>query len=269
MKENCECNNYEKTLNMNIDFFLKTYYSFIKRKNDNIHSFKELEQSHEILQELLKDLKPKCEECISHMKSCTNDHSKQIDDISSKLDTFEDLEKKINKKYVEILKTIPKTDLDEEFQDENNNNLNDKEIMENDRKSIILMKSILKDEQYKKNKSKEIKELIAIENQLNGILNHIEVELNTNNEQIDRIENNVVDGFVLIEKGDIELQMAAHEAVKRRRIQYQIGLGALFCAVGSIVPGVGNIVGAALGGLAGYGLYKIDKHRLDEIEKNH
>ena len=33
------------------------------------------------------------------------------------------------------------------------------------------------------------------------------------------------------------------------------------------VPGIGNIVGAAVGGLAGYGLHKIDKYRLRQVEK--
>ena len=35
------------------------------------------------------------------------------------------------------------------------------------------------------------------------------------------------------------------------------------------MPGIGNIVGAALGGLIGYGVYRIDKHRLDKIEKKY
>ena len=39
--------------------------------------------------------------------------------------------------------------------------------------------------------------------------------------------------------------------------------------IGSVVPGVGNVVGAVIGGIIGYGLHKYDEHRLDTVlEKN-
>ena len=106
-----------------------------------------------------------------------------------------------------------------------------------------------------------------MEKDLNEILNQIEVELNRNDDQIGHIENNVIDGFELVDKGQLELQIAANSAVKRRKLKYQVGLSALFCAMGTVVPGIGNIVGAAVGGLAGYGLHKIDKYRLRQVEK--
>ena len=39
-----------------------------------------------------------------------------------------------------------------------------------------------------------------------------------------------------------------------------------FGAIGSVVPEIGNVIGAALGGLIGYGIYRVDKHRLDKIQ---
>ena len=38
-------------------------------------------------------------------------------------------------------------------------------------------------------------------------------------------------------------------------------------AIGSIVPGIGNAIGLALGGLIGYGIYRADKHRLNKVLK--
>ena len=39
--------------------------------------------------------------------------------------------------------------------------------------------------------------------------------------------------------------------------------------IGSVVPGVGNVVGAVIGGIVGYGLHKYDEQRLDTVlEKN-
>ena len=218
------------------------------------------------MQELLKDLKPKGDECLKKMKSCSCDHSKNIEEISTKLNKFEEFQQKINKRFVEILKQIPKENLEEDLKIDKEN-LNEKEIMENDKKSILLMKSILKDEMYKKKKNEDIKNLYQVEQNLNDMLKNIEVQLNQDDEVIDHIENNVYDGFEVVDKGLINLQMAAHDAVARRRLKYQLGMPALFCAVGTVVPGIGNIVGALVGGLAGYGLYRIDKHRLDKIDK--
>ena len=143
---------------------------------------------------------------------------------------------------------------------------NEREIMENDKKNIMRIKTILM-EQKKKKDQKDLKEIVKMEKDLNEILSQIEVELNRNDDQIGHIENNVIDGFELVDKGQLELQIAANSAVKRRKLKYQVGLGALFCAMGTVVPGIGNIVGAAVGGLAGYGLHKIDKYRLRQVEK--
>ena len=148
--------------------------------------------------------------------------------------------------------------------------MTDKEIMERDKKTIILIQNLLEDEEYKKKKKQDKKDLIMIKNQLKDIVNNIEVELNKNDEQIDNIETNLDNGFVLIEKGNDEnLKKAAQSAINRRRLGYQIGLVAALGLAGSVVPGIGNVVGAALGGLIGYGIYRIDKYRLDKIEEKY
>lgn len=268
MENKCDCKNYENTFNNNFNFFFKTYNKFISSKNELTNkSFKKLEESHEILQELLKDLKQKGEECISNMKSCSKDHSQNMEDLAFKLNKFNEFEERINNKYVEILKTIPKEDLEEEFKSVNNKELSEKEILEKDKKSIVLMMNILKNEKYKKKKNEDIKEIIIIENELSGMVKNINIELNNADEHIDNIEKNVYEDFELIDKGELEAQIAAHAAVDRRKLQFQLGLPALFCAIGTVVPGVGNVVGAVVGGLAGYGLHQIDKYRLEQIEK--
>jgi len=178
----------------------------------------------------------------------------------------EDNENDNNKKNNENENLININDSNAIIEDKTGEISNEREIMENDKKNIMRIKTILM-EQKKKKDQKDLKDIVKMEKDLNEILNQIEVELNRNDEQIGHIENNVIDGFELVDKGQLELQIAANSAVKRRKLKYQIGLSALFCAMGTVVPGIGNIVGAAVGGLAGYGLHKIDKYRLNQVEK--
>ena len=178
----------------------------------------------------------------------------------------EDNENDNNKKNNENENLINIKDSNAIIEDKTGEISNEREIMENDKKNIMRIKTILM-EQKKKKDQKDLKDIVKMEKDLNEILNQIEVELNRNDEQIGHIENNVIDGFELVDKGQLELQIAANSAVKRRKLKYQIGLSALFCAMGTVVPGIGNIVGAAVGGLAGYGLHKIDKYRLHQVEK--
>jgi t-SNARE complex subunit (syntaxin) len=173
----------------------------------------------------------------------------------------------INENENENINIIQINDSNAIIEDKTNEITNERKIMENDKKNIMRIKTILM-EQKKKKDQKDLKEIVKMEKDLNEILNQIEVELNRNDEQIEHIENNVIDGFELVDKGQLELQIAANSAVKRRKLKYQVGLSALFCAMGTVVPGIGNIVGAAVGGLAGYGLHKIDKYRLRQVEKS-
>ena len=195
----------------------------------------------------------------------TNEKEKKKED-NNFIFLCEDNENDNNKKNNENENLINIKDSNAIIEDKTDEISNEREIMENDKKNIMRIKTILM-EQKKKKDQKDLKDIVKMEKDLNEILNQIEVELNRNDEQIGHIENNLIDGFELIDKGQLELQIAANSAVKRRKLKYQIGLSALFCAMGTVVPGIGNIVGAAVGGLAGYGLHKIDKYRLNQVEK--
>ena len=141
--------------------------------------------------------------------------------------------------------------------------------MRNNKKNIEIMMNLLENQELKAKRDEEKREIIKIKNILEDTANIIDVELNKNNEQIDSIEECVENGFEQVQKGnDDELEKAAISAVKRRRLAYQGGLAVAFCAVGTVVPGIGNVIGAALGGIIGYGLYRIDKHRLNKALEN-
>jgi len=289
MDKLCECDNHKAIFDEMISFFLKDYGKLLKTKGTNIKtkaSFIETQNNHDVLIALLMSLKPKAQECIQKLKACHIDHSKEIDDINSKVDQVDDLKEKVNRQFEKIKKsmTISTDDDDEKKEDEkevntninnNNNNINsnssqsfdDFEIIENDKQKMILIQNLLEDEEIKAKKKDDKKKIIQIKNQINDLINNIEVELNKNDDQISNIEDNVDYSCNKVEKGNDNLEKAAKDAILRRRIAYQGGLATILGLAGTVVPGIGNIIGAGLGGLIGYGVYRIDKHRLDKILK--
>ena len=79
---------------------------------------------------------------------------------------------------------------------------------------------------------------------------------------------------MLVEKGNKQnLEKAAKDAIKRRRLEYQAGLTLAFGALGSIIPGIGTIIGAGVGAVVGnavgYGIYRFDNHRLKKVLKKY
>lgn len=282
----CDCETITKNFNEMISFFLKMYSKFIKIKGKDItnkKSFINMKNDYEVLISLTKSLVPKGKECIELIKECSNNHSKEIEDINSKVNKVDELIAKINNHYEIINKQIPQQDFDEEEEEIQENKINiindnnkpigemsDKEILEKDKKTVIIIQDLLKDEEYKRKNNEQKKEIIKVKNNVNDIIKEMEIQLNKDDEIIDHVEEKVDEGLNKVEKGDDQnLKKMAENAVHRRRLKYQLGLGAAFCAAGTIVPGIGNIVGGVLGGLIGYGLYRIDKHRLKKIEKKY
>lgn len=279
MENKCNCEKYYEIFDEMVSFFIKKFGTFLKIKGKNItnkKSFNEMQDEYDVLISLVNSIPLKGEETLLRISECKNDHSKENEDIINKVNKCQELTSNVNKHYAKIKAEIPE-EVEEETQNNNfgqifNNEkpleeMTDKEIMERDKKAIVIIQNLLDDEDYKNKKKEDIKKIIKIKNELKDIVNNIEVELNNQDEQIDNIETVVDNDFVLIEKGNNELKMAAEEALKRRKLQYQLTLAGILGGIGTIVPVVGNIIGAYVGGLLGSKLAKIDKKRLDKIEK--
>ena len=147
-------------------------------------------------------------------------------------------------------------------------NVDVNEAMKKDQKNIKIIKDLLHCEELKAARDEEKRQLFKFQAQLDDLWKTIEVELNRNNEQIDDVEQKVENSLdVVVQANDQELEKAAKIAISRRRLAYQFGLGTAFLAIGSVVPGIGNAIGLALGNLIGYGIYKIDNHRLNKAIK--
>ncbi len=294
MEKYCECEIYFKSFKDVINYFMKQYGTLLKIKSKDITNKKKydnLEKVYLSLKQMIESLPDKGNNCISFMKKCSKEHKEQLEEITTKLSQIDILSQRIEDYHKKLIKEIPEeleefSDEEEEKVDQRKNNkinnddeeeedeeeiyarIDVKKTMRNDQKNITIIKNLLENEELKAKRDEEKRELIKIKNQLDDLWNNIEVELNKQGEQIDNIEENVDNGMnQVIEGNDDELEKAAISAVNRRRLAYQGGLALAFGAAGSIVPGIGNVIGAALGGLIGYGIYRADKHRLNKVLK--
>ena len=285
----CECENYYNSFNDVVNHFNKQYGLFLKTKSKDIKNNKskydKFESLYSSLKQMLESLPDKGNNYISLMKDCNKAHKSQIEEITSKLSKIEVLSQRIEEYHERILKEIPevleeseeeKEDGKKKKEDDELNyqeeelfaNVDVNERMKNDQKNIKIIKDLLHCEELKAEREEEKRKLFKFQAQLDDLWKTIEVELNRNNEQIDDVEQKVENSLdVVVQANDQELEKAAKIAISRRRLAYQFGLGTAFLAIGSVVPGIGNAIGIALGNLIGYGIYKIDNHRLNKAKK--
>ena len=291
MEDYCECEIYYNNFKTIFTLLRKQYESFMKSKvkdkdKINKNKYDELESIYTSLTQMFNSLPEKGDNCISFMKNCQKDHDSQIEEITSELSKLEALSQRIEDYHQSLMKQIPE-ELKESFDAEDNEdekekkeilkyqedelyvNVDARETMKNDQKNIVIIKNLLQSAELKAKKDEEKRKLFKLENELDDLFKEIEQGVHNQGGQIDNIDKNVDDSLYRIEKANNqELEKAARIAINRRRLSYQIGLGATFGAIGTVVPGIGNAIGAALGALIGYGIYRVDMHRLNKATKN-
>jgi chromosome segregation ATPase len=253
----------------------------------NKNKYDKLESIYTSLTQMFNSLPEKGDNCISFMKNCQKDHESQIEEITSELSKLEALSQRIEDYHQSLMKQIQEElkessdvednedekekikEIQKYQEDELYANVDARETMKNDQKNIVIIKNLLQSAELKAEKDEEKRKLFKFQNQLDDLFKEIEIEEIRQGEQIDNIDKEVDDSLYRIEKANNqELEKAARIAINRRRLSYQIGLGATFGAIGSVVPGIGNAIGAALGALIGYGIYRVDMHRLNKATKN-
>ena len=243
----------------------------------NKNKYDKLESIYTSLTQMFKSLPEKGDNCISFMKNCQKDHESQIEEITSELSKLEALSQRIEDYHQSLMKQIPEElkessdvednedekekikEIQKYQEDELYANVDARETMKNDQKNIVIIKNLLQSAELKAKKDEEKRKLFKLQNELDDLFKEIE----------QGVHNQVDDSLYRIEKANNqELEKAARIAINRRRLSYQIGLGATFGAIGTVVPGIGNAIGAALGALIGYGIYRVDMHRLNKATKN-
>ena len=292
MEDYCECEIYYNNFKTIFTLLRKQYESFMKSKvkdkdKMNKNKYDKLESIYTSLTQMFKSLPEKGDNCISFMKNCQKDHESQIEEITSELSKLEALSQRIEDYHQSLMKQIPEElkessdvednedekekikEIQKYQEDELYANVDARETMKNDQKNIVIIKNLLQSAELKAKKDEEKRKLFKLQNELDDLFKEIEIGVIRQGEQIDNIDEKVDDSLYRIEKANNqELEKAARIAINRRRLSYQIGLGATFGAIGSVVPGIGNAIGAALGALIGYGIYRVDMHRLNKATKN-
>ena len=292
MEDYCECEIYYNNFKTIFTLLRTQYESFMKSKvkdkdKMNKNKYDKLESIYTSLTQMFKSLPEKGDNCISFMKNCQKDHESQIEEITSELSKLEALSQRIEDYHQSLMKQIQEElkessdvednedekekikEIQKYQEDELYANVDARETMKNDQKNIVIIKNLLQSAELKAEKDEEKRKLFKFQNELDDLFKEIEREEIRQGEQIDNIDKEVDDSLYRIEKANNqELEKAARIAINRRRLSYQIGLGATFGAIGSVVPGIGNAIGAALGALIGYGIYRVDMHRLNKATKN-
>ena len=292
MEDYCECEIYYNNFKTIFTLLRNQYESFMKSKvkdkdKINKNKYDKLESIYTSLTQMFKSLPEKGDNCISFMKNCQKDHESQIEEITSELSKLEALSQRIEDYHQSLMKQIPEElkessdvednedekekikEIQKYQEDELYANVDARETMKNDQKNIVIIKNLLQSAELKAKKDEEKRKLFKFQNELDDLFKEIEIEEIRQGEQIDNIDKEVDDSLYRIEKANNqELEKAARIAINRRRLSYQIGLGATFGAIGTVVPGIGNAIGAALGALIGYGIYRVDMHRLNKATKN-
>ena len=292
MEDYCECEIYYNNFKTIFTLLKKQYESFMKSKvkdkdKMNKNKYDKLESIYTSLTQMFKSLPEKGDNCISFMKNCQKDHESQIEEITSELSKLEALSQRIEDYHQSLMKQIQEElkessdvednedekekikEIQKYQEDELYANVDARETMKNDQKNIVIIKNLLQSAELKAKKDEEKRKLFKLENELDDLFKEIEQGVHNQGGQIDDIDKKVDDSLYQIEKANNqELEKAARIAINRRRLSYQIGLGATFGAIGTVVPGIGNAIGAALGALIGYGIYRVDMHRLNKATKN-
>ena len=291
MEDYCECEIYYNNFKTIFTLLRNQYESFMKSKvkdknKINKNKYDKLESIYTSLTQMFKSLPEKGDNCISFMKNCQKDHESQIEEITSELSKLEALSQRIEDYHQSLMKQIPeelkessdvednedekeKKEILKYQEDELYANVDARETMKNDQKNIVIIKNLLQSAELKAKKDEEKRELFKLQNELDDLFKEIEQGVHNQGGQIDDTDKEVDDSLYRIEKANNqELEKAARIAINRRRLSYQIGLGATFGAIGTVVPGIGNAIGAALGALIGYGIYRVDMHRLNKATKN-
>jgi hypothetical protein len=109
-------------------------------------------------------------------------------------------------------------------------------------------------------------EYMNVKGKISNMNELISIELSKGEQELLEIEDNVEKTNINLIKTNKDLRQAALLRNKSNSIKYPIVLGTILGAFGTVVPVIGNAIGASLGAAMGYGFAKIEKNAIQKIE---
>lgn len=203
---------------------------------------------------------------FSKINCKNNKHKNYPNDILTLNNTYKRLVNMFEKKKDEKIVNIKKEEADKSNQNEyiiqKEENL---KINEEYCSQLQLDIETEKQKEYHGEKEK-MEQIINIKNQIAQLTNTIQKQSFNSAQTILEIEQNVIETEKNIDKTNENLRQAALYKNKSNTIKYPIALGTIFGAAGTIVPGIGNVIGATLGTTIGYAVAKLEKKAINKIE---
>lgn len=285
-----DCLNFIESLDTQLDIFQGFYNKHMKLSAEDFEEdeIEEIQKLEEQINFVGTNVKKKFDSIESKMRDCKNHRkSKQKNDISIKRKKFEEVYSKYLQRVEKNKEKIEEEDIKKEenhfnkiqnnSQKENNlnygeNNLNEEEDggIEFNEKNLKIVQTVMEDDNNFLNCSEEeLKQIVDLKNQLKELMSAINQKVDQADYQLEDIESNVNHAQIQVKKGNAELKKAAYNHVSGHTVKYSLVFGGILGALGTIVPGIGNVIGAAVGVGIGTGLAKLEKKALDRIDKKH
>jgi len=266
----------------------RQYYKLDPRNENSKEIFKEKEHQLELIIENLQ----KKYSYFTKIKNCKiQEHQKlafeidhMIEDNKRKINSFYKQKnenflilknRKFEEKEIEIENLINSEEKENNFDDTNHNEVNQQQILLNkdlingnlEEIDIFTLEEII-DKNSKEYKGDKIfqRNLVKFKHQIQELQNHLNFEVEKSGQQIDNITNDISVVSSNVDVVNEDLRKAALDKNKVSNIKYPVILGGVGTTLGTVVPGIGNIIGGSLGTLLGIGLAKLEKRQIKKIE---
>jgi hypothetical protein len=265
-----------------IIFEIEEIFQFLfENLNKNSIKIKEIERKHKKFQEMKNKYKNKYNEIINSLILENNNitNEKKNNNI-----TFENNYKKNNNK----ISNEKNSNLNDfEIIENNNNNNNEKkeinfnfdeknmseeeinDIINGAQKVQLYFDKYQNSEEYQQKKNEELKEISKLMSTIKDLMSTINQQLYEDDEKIQSIEDCIDESIENVKKGNQQLKKAAKDTVDSRKIKYCAVIGTTLCALGTICPGIGNVIGGALGIFIGKKIANYEKNKIKKIEKKY